>query len=138
MELILVVGIIAAFFVGHSTGNKAGAESALTLQHEKIHAGMNPDSVFCRMYGVPGLYLADASPNLAGLPLVVISSANFLRMLARQKDPDATPEEVEQMKGQLADKYLLATGMSPDTLAALKRSNLSTLPAREDDLGLPG
>lgn len=123
LELFLIVAAIAAYYFGYTNGSKEGAERALSEQREKVHAGMAPDSIFRRSYGVPGFYLADTSAKLEGMPLVTISSANFLEFVARQKLSDeASRDEIEAMKSQLAGAYLLATGMSAGTLDALKRT----------------
>lgn len=121
MELFLIIGIVAAFFFGYSQGGKEGEEKALSLQKQKVHAGMAPHSPFHNTYGMPGFYLADTSPAFSGIPLTCISSADFLEIIAKNKAPsDASHEEIEKVKEQLVDSYSLATGMDPETLKALK------------------
>jgi len=126
LELILIVAAIGAFFIGYTNGSKEGAQRALSEQRAKVHAGMNPDSAFCRTYGVPGFYLADTSSALDGLPLITLSSANFLRLVARQRlSENATDDQIEAMKNKLGSDYLLATGMKAETVEALKREHQS-------------
>lgn len=122
MELLLIIGIVAALYFGYQQGSKDGEEKASSSQRQKVISGMAPNSAFHRVYGVPGFYLADACPGLDGMPLVSISSADFLEFIAGQKvSDDASREEIEKVKSQFSDSYLLATGMSPDTLETLKR-----------------
>lgn len=123
IELLLLGAGIAALYFGYTLGSKEGEERSLSQQRDKVHAGMAPDSAFHRTYGVPGFYLSDTSPKLEGMPLITISSANFLEFVARQRLSDeASREEIEAMKSQLAATYLVATGMSADTVDALKRA----------------
>lgn len=104
-------------------GSKEGAEQALTEQKAKVHTGMAPNSAFQRVYGIPGFYLADTSAKLEGIPLITVSSSNFLGLIARQKlSYDATDQEVDAMKGEFSSKYLLASGMSVEKVAALKQA----------------
>ena len=123
VELFLIVAAIAAFYFGYTNGSKEGAERALTEQRAEVHAGMAPNSAFHQVYGMPGFYLADTSIKLEGMPLITVSSSNFLGLIARQRlSDDATDQEVDAMKGDLASKYLLASGMSAEKVAALKQA----------------
>ena len=122
IELILVVAAIAAYCFGYTNGSKEGAEKALTEQRIKVHAGMNPDSIFCKIYGMPGFYLADTSAKLEGMPLITVSSSNFLGLIARLRLRDeTTDEEIDTLKSDLATKYLVESGMSAEKVAALKK-----------------
>jgi hypothetical protein len=123
IELLLFVAAIAALYFGYTIGIKEGEERALSQQRDKVHAGMAPNSSFHMTYGVPGFYLSDTSQKLEGMPLITISSSNFLEFVARQKLSDeASREEIDAMKSQLADAYLMESGISADTLDSLKRA----------------
>ena len=99
MEYILFIAIIAAFVGGYKFGRKEGAESAWLLQAKLVNDGMAPESAFHSAYGLPGLYLADTNPHLSDAPLVALSSARFLDLIARQQlSGDATDEEIEEFK----------------------------------------
>lgn len=83
---------------------------------------MAKHSPFHNTYGLPGFYLADTNAALSGMPLVCLSSADFLEIIARQRTSyDASDEEIEKIKEKLVDSYSLASGMDPDTLKALKQ-----------------
>lgn len=113
MTILLLVCGVAAFFFGIKLGRDNGIESALSFQRQKVHDGMAPDSAFQKTYGVPGMYLSDTNPKLDGMPLIAISSANFLELIVLQKvADDTTSEEIERLMNQLADSYLIENGMS--------------------------
>ena len=98
MEILLSVGCILAFLLGAKIGRDNGVESTLSFLREKVHAGMAPYSVFQKAYGLSGMYLSNVSPKLKDMPLVVISSANFLELIALQKASiDATQDEIEDI-----------------------------------------
>lgn len=121
MEYLLFIAIVAAFVGGYKFGRKEGAESAWLLQAKLVNDGMNPESAFNSAYGLPGLYLADTNPHLGGSPLVALSSARFLDLIARQQlSVEATDEEIEELKSALADHYLRASGWSEEKIEAVK------------------
>lgn len=121
METLLFILIVAAFVGGYKFGRKEGADSAWLLQAKLVNDGMAPDSAFSSAYGLPGLYLADTNPHLEGLPLVALSSARFLDLIAKQQSSvDATEEEIKELKSTLADRYLRASGWSEAKIEAVK------------------
>jgi hypothetical protein len=123
VELFLIAAAIAAYYFGYTNGSKEGAEKALSEQRAKVHAGMAPNSAFHNVYGMPGFYLADTSAKLEGMPLITISSSTFLGLVSRLRlSNEATDQEVDTMKSDLASKYLVASGMSADKIAALRQA----------------
>lgn len=121
MEYLAFIAIVGAFVGGYKFGRKEGAESVWLLQAKLVNDGMAPESAFNSAYGLPGLYLADTNPHLAGLPLVALSSAKFLDLVARgQSSVDATDEEIEELKNALADRYLRVSGWSEAKIEAVK------------------
>lgn len=121
LEIFLFFLIIGAYILGHNLGCKEGKDQALSRQKAMVYEGMAPNSAFHRVYGVPGFYLSDTSEMLQGLPLITVSSANFLGLIAKIRFPEgSSPEEIEKMKHSLVRKYLLETGMSAEKIDAIE------------------
>jgi len=68
------------------------------------------------------MYLSDMNPQLERMPLVVISSANFLELIALQRASiDASQDEIEGLMTELADSFLIENGMSLEEVKTFQR-----------------
>lgn len=124
MEVLLFIGIIAAAFFAHNAGIKEGETQALKRIERAAHSGMNPQSAFARTYGRPGFYFDSLHSDLNAGPLAVTSSADFLRLVARERLGEAaSAEELNTAVEKMADAYHLANGWTPDKLAAIKKNS---------------
>jgi hypothetical protein len=120
--VVLVVGMVAvAFHTGFSRG-RAGVLEEQKRRIDKRFAVGSSDP-FRQTYGLPGLYVADVSSVFVrAVPLVIIQSPDFMDLIARrQAGADAGGAELSRIKDKLTDDYLLNSGMSPRTLADIKR-----------------
>ncbi len=121
MEILLFIGIIAAAFFAYGAGTKEGEKQALKKLEQAAHSGMNPESAFSRTYGRPGFYFDSLHSDLNAGPLAVTSSANFLRLVAKERvENEASSAELNAAVEQLADEYHLANGWTPEKLASIK------------------
>ena len=120
--LVLMVGAVAVAF---HTGLARGRATVLEEQKRRIDARFAAGSSdpFRQTYGLPGLYAADVSSVFVrAAPLVIIQSSDFMDLLARRHaGADAGSAELSRIKDRLGDDYLLNSGMSPRTLADIKR-----------------
>lgn len=121
MEVLLLIGTIAAAVFTYNAGMKEGEKQALRKIEQAAHSGMNPQSAFARTYGRPGFYFDSLHTELNAGPLAVTSSANFLRLVARERlGEEASSEELNTAVEKMADAYHLANGWTPEKLAAIK------------------
>lgn len=133
MEALLFIGIIAAAFFAYNAGIKEGEKQALRRIEQTARSGMKPQSAFARTYGRPGFYFDSLHSDLNAGPLAVTSSANFLRLVARERlGEDASLEELNTAVEKMADAYHLANGWTPEKLAAMKEIS-NQLHRNEDD-----
>jgi len=122
MEALFFIGITAAAIFAYNSGIKEGQSRTLRWIEQATHSGMNPQSAFAQTYGRPGFYFDDLHSDLNAGPLAVTSSANFLRLVARERlGKEASSEELNTAIEKMADAYHLANGWSPEKLAAIKK-----------------
>jgi hypothetical protein len=125
MEYFAVVLVVGAVAVSFHTGLSRGRAEILRAQKRRIDERFAAGSrdPFRQSYGVAGLYAADVnSVFVRAAPLVIIQSTDFLDLVARrQAGADAGSAELSRIKDKLSDDYLLNSGMSPRTLADIKR-----------------
>jgi hypothetical protein len=125
MEYFAVVLVVGAVAVAFHTGLARGRAEILRGQKRRIDErfAVGSRDPFRQSYGLAGLYMADVSSVFVrAAPLVVIQSSDFLDLLARrQAGADAGSAELNRIKDKLSDDYLLNSGMSPRTLADIKR-----------------
>ena len=120
--VILVVGAVAVVF---HAGLSRGRAGVLKEQKRRINErfAVGSGDPFRQTYGLAGLYMADLNSVLVrAAPLVIIQSSDFMELIARRHARvDASSAELNQIKDKLTDDYLLNSGMSPGTLADIKR-----------------
>jgi len=124
MEYFAVILTIGAVAVAFHTGLSLGRRELLREQKRAIDDcfAVGSDDAFRRTYGLAGLYVSDIHRALLRTPLVIIRAADFLDFVAgRRAGPAASGLELKQMRDRLAEEYALNKGMSPATLAAIKR-----------------
>lgn len=93
----------------------------LRIIEQASHKGMNPESAFSRVYGRPGFYFYDLHPDLNAGPLAVTSSADFLKLVAKDHlGHEASPNDLKRTIERMTDSYHLETGYTPEKLAAMK------------------
>lgn len=121
MELILFVGGIFAIYFAYGAGVKEGVQQALRKIENAAHEGMNPSSAFASTYRRPGFYFHHLHPDLNVGPLAVLSSAQFLRLVARERLGDESTEEaLDKEIERLADAFFIRNGGTPEDLKSLK------------------
>jgi len=125
MEYFAVVLMVGAVAVAFHTGFSRGRAGVLKEQKRRIDErfAVGSSDPFRQTYGLAGLYVADVNRVLVrAAPLVIIQSSDFMDLLARQHaGADAGSAELSRIKDKLSDNYLLNSGMSPRTLADIKR-----------------
>lgn len=121
MEMILFIGIIAAAIFAYNVGLKEGERKILKTIENASHKGMNPENAFAHAYGRPGFYFHELHSDLNAGPLAVTSSADFLRLVAQERlGYKANPNELNATIERMTDSYHIATGYTPEKLAAMK------------------
>lgn len=121
MEILLFIGIIAAAVFSYNLGVKEGEKQTMRIIEQASHRGMNPENAFARAYGRPGFYFYDLHSDLNAGPLAVTSSADFLRLVAQERlGYEANPNDLKATIERMTDSYHLATGYTPEKLAAMK------------------
>jgi hypothetical protein len=125
MEYFAIVFAVGAIAVAFHAGLSFGRSGVLTRQKRRIDErfAVGSNDPFRQTYGVAGLYVADINSVLVrAAPLVIIQSSDFTDLIARrQAGADAGSAELSRIKDKLSDDYLLNSGMSPRTLADIKR-----------------
>lgn len=121
MEIVLIIAIGVVALIAYSAGAKNGEKLMLRKIEQEAHRFMNPESPFARTYGRPGFYFHNLHPDLNSGPLAVTSSAQLLRLIAKEQlGNEATAEELEAKVDRMADAYHLASGWSTEKLAGVK------------------
>ena len=125
METFVLILVVGAFAAGFSMGSSRGRTKAFKEQKRRINQrfAVGSNDPFRQTYGLAGLYMADLNSVLVrAAPLVIIQSSDFMELIARRHARvDASSAELNQIKDKLTDDYLLNSGMSPGTLADIKR-----------------
>lgn len=121
MEAFLFIAIIAVAIFTYNLGVKAGEKKTLRDIENSAHSGMNPQSAFAKTYGRPGFYFGKLHPDLNAGPLAVTSSADFLKLVAKEHmGGEASSGELNAEIEKMTDAYHLANGWTPEKLAAIK------------------
>ena len=121
MEFLLFVGLVVAAYFAYGAGVKEGEERTLSKIAHAAHTGMAPDSAFASTYGRAGFYFHDLHPNLKSGPLAVLSSHEFLRLVAKERiGNDAKSQDLADESEKLSDAYHIANGGTVEDLKALK------------------
>ena len=63
--------------------------------------------------------MSDLNPKLGGAPLVIIQTSDFLKLVARSKEPGANENRIEQLIKQLGHSKHLADGFSEQDIKNL-------------------
>jgi hypothetical protein len=121
MEVLLIIGIIAAAYFAYSAGTKEGERLTIERFKQAAHSSMNPRSAFAQTYGYAGFYFDSLHSDVSPGPLIVISSETFLRLVVKERlGNESSSEELNAATGRLADAYLLANGWTAEKLADMK------------------
>jgi hypothetical protein len=127
MEYFAVILVVGAVAVAFHTGLSLGRAEVLKAQKRRIDErfAVGSSDPFRQTYGLAGLYVADVNSALVrAAPLVIIQSSDFMDLIARRHaGADASSAELKRIKDKLGDDYLLNSGMSPRTLADIKRAS---------------
>ena len=120
MEVIIFFGLaVGAFFLGSKLGNDQGKEEAYVTQKAMLNGAFANHDGFRTIFGLPGAYMSDLNPKLGGAPLVIIQSSDFLKLVARSKEPGANENRIEQLIKQLVHSKHLADGFSEQDIKNL-------------------
>lgn len=120
MEILIFLALAAgASFIGHKIGYDQGKEVAYVGQRAILNIKFATQDGFISIYGVPGAYMSDINPHLAGAPLVIIQSSDFVKLVAISKEPRASGERIEQLVKELAHSSRLTSGLSEQDIKNL-------------------
>ena len=113
MEIIIFLALtIGAFFLGSKLGNDLGKEEAYMSQRVALNKAFAGHDSFRHIFGLPGGYMSDLNPKLAGAPLVIIQSSDFLKLVARSKEPDANEKRIKILIEEMVHSKHLADGFT--------------------------
>ncbi len=124
MEILFIIAAIAIAVGAYKLGEKEGEDKVLREIKKSVQNGMDEYSAFARTYGKPGFYFNSIYPRISAVPLVVTSSASFLKLAATDKaGHNLFGKELDEKVEKLSDSYFLAIGWSAEKIADIKELN---------------
>tara|TARA_R110001592_G_scaffold10110_2_gene52747 strand:+ start:9600 stop:9977 length:378 start_codon:yes stop_codon:yes gene_type:complete len=124
MEIFIVVVVGGLLFLAFQLGGTMAWENFGKRQNEIVPANMEPFSDFHQIFGFSGFFLSNLNEKIED-PLVVISTADFTRLVARsQLSSEASDKELDDRAKELSNRWLKEVeGFSDEKIRALESWN---------------
>jgi|SRR5690625_2489656 len=121
MEIVILIIVGGLLFGAFHLGNTMAWDDFRRRQNEIIPENMKSFSDFHRIFGFRGFFLSNLNDQIEG-PLVVISTADFTKLVARnQLGDEASEKQIEDRAKELSYRWLKEVkGFSDEKLRALE------------------